>query len=373
MDFALLEAVPDAIVIVDGRDGAIAWVNRLAEELFGWPRQELLGKPVEVLVPRRLREAHAGHRGGYERAALTRPMGLGLDLYGLRRDGSEFAAEISLAPLELEGRRYAVAAVRDVTERRKLEERARLWRQAQEEVRERDEFLSVASHELRTPVAALQLQIQTLQRASRAGGDPLPRPVLDRLETLERQTRRIALLVNDLLDLSRLRMGKPELKREEMDLAELVREAVEHFREIVPPGTELAFRADGPCPGRWDRLRLEQVVTNLLVNAVKFGAGRPISISVELDADRAWLAVEDRGIGIAEEHHERVFGRFERAVPSQQFAGLGLGLWIARQLVEAHGGTIHLRSSPGAGSTFTVELPCRASSAGDGREVAKPI
>ncbi len=372
MDFALLEAVPDAIVLVDGRDGTIAWANRLAEELFGWPHQELLGKPVEVLVPRRLREAHAAHRGGYERAPLARPMGLGLDLSGLRRDGSEFAAEISLAPLELEGRRYAVAAIRDVTERRKLEERARLWRQAQEEVRERDEFLSVASHELRTPVAAVQLQIQMLRRASRIG-DPLPQPMLDRLETLERQTRRIGLLVNELLDLSRLRMGKPDLKLEEVDLAELVREAVEHFREIAPPGTELAFHAGAPCPGRWDRLRLEQVVTNLLVNAVKFGAGRPISVSVDIDAERARLAVEDRGIGIAEEHHERVFGRFERAVSSQQFAGLGLGLWIARQLVEAHGGTIYLRSSPGAGSTFTVELPRRAPSAGDGRMAAKPI
>jgi len=356
MDFALLEAVPDAIVIVDGRDGAIAYVNHLAEELFGWPRQQLLGKPVEVLIPARYREAHVLHRGGYDRDPLTRPMGLGLDLTGVRKDGSEFAAEISLAPLEQGGRRYAVSAIRDVTERRKLEERARLWRQAQEEVRERDEFLSVASHELRTPVAALQLQLQTLQRASRAG-EPLPPPMLQKLETLERQTRRIGLLVNELLDLSRLRMGKLELKLEEVDLADLAREAVEHFREIVPPGSELTLRADGSCPGRWDRLRVEQVVTNLLVNAVKFGAGRPIAVTVESDADRARLSVEDRGIGIAEEHHDRVFGRFERAVSAQQFGGLGLGLWIARQIAEAHGGTIRLQSTPGTGSTFTMELP----------------
>lgn len=362
MDFALLEAVPDAIVIVDGRDGAIAWVNRLAEELFGWPRQELLGKPVEVLIPARFHQAHVLHRGGYDRAPLTRPMGLGLDLAGLRKDGREFAAEISLAPLEQGGLRYAVAAIRDVTERRKLEERARLWRQAQEEVRERDEFLSVASHELRTPVAALQLQLQTLQRASRTG-EPLPQPMLEKLEMLERQTRRIGLLVNELLDLSRLRMGKLELKLEEVDLADLAREAVEHFRGIVPPGSALTLRAEGSCPGRWDRLRVEQVVTNLLVNAVKFGAGRPIAVTVEGDPDKARLSVEDRGIGIAEEHQDRVFGRFERAVPAQQFGGLGLGLWIARQIVEAHGGTIQVRSAPGAGSTFTVELPRLASGA----------
>jgi PAS domain S-box-containing protein len=356
MDFALLEAVPDAIVIVDGRDGAIAYVNRLAEELFGWPRQELLGRPVEVLVPVRFREAHVFHRGGYDGAPLTRPMGLGLDLAGLRRDGREFAAEISLAPLEQGGRRYAVTAIRDVTERRKMEERARLWRQAQEEVRERDEFLSVASHELRTPVAALQLQLQTLQRASRTG-EPVPQALREKLETLERQTRRIGLLVSELLDLSRLRMGKLELKLEDVDLSDLVRDAVELFREIAPPGSEPTLRSSGSCRGRWDRLRLEQVVTNLLVNAVKFGAGRPIAVTVEGGADLARLSVEDRGIGIAEEHHDRVFGRFERAVPAQQFGGLGLGLWIARQIVEAHGGTIRLRSAPGAGSTFTVELP----------------
>jgi len=356
MDFSLLEAVPDAIVIVDGRDGAIVYVNRLAEELFGWTRQELLGKAVEVLMPARFSETHVHHRGGYDRAPLTRPMGLGLDLAGLRRDGSEFAAEISLAPLEQGGLRYAVTAIRDVTERRKMEERARLWRRAQEEVRERDEFLSVASHELRTPVAALQLQLQMLQRTSRAG-EALPQAMLEKMETLERQTRRIGLLVNELLDLSRLRMGKLELKLEEVDLADLVRETVEHFREIAPPGAEPTLRADGAEPGRWDRVRLEQVVTNLLVNAVKFGAGRPIEVAVEGDGDRVRLSVEDRGIGIAEEHHARVFGRFERAVPAQQFGGLGLGLWIARQIVEAHGGTIRLRSAPGAGSTFTVELP----------------
>lgn len=362
MDFGLLEAVPDAIVIVDGGEGTIAYVNRLAEDLFGWPRQELLGRPVEVLVPARFHEVHARHRGAYDRSPLTRPMGLGLDLAGLRRDGREFAAEISLAPLEQEGRRYTVAAIRDVTERRKLEERARLWRQAREEVRERDEFLSVASHELRTPVAALQLQLQMLRRATR-DGDPPPQPMRDKLETLERQTRRIGLLVTELLDLSRLRMGRLELKLEEVDLVDLAREAVEHFREIVPPGAELTLRSDGSCPGRWDRLRLEQVVTNLLVNAVKFGAGRPVVVTVEGDADRARLAVEDRGIGIPEEDHDRVFGRFERAVSAQQFGGLGLGLWIARQVVEAHGGSIRLRSVPGAGSTFTVELPRQAAGA----------
>jgi PAS domain S-box-containing protein len=357
MDFSLLDSVPDAIVIVDGRDGAIAYVNPVAEELFAWKLEELLGKPVEVLVPTVARSAHVSKRAGYQAEPRTRPMGLGVELSGLRKDGREFPAEISLSPLLAGGRHFAVAAVRDLTERRVIEERARLWRQALEEVRERDEFLSIASHELRTPVAALQLQLQTLQRTASRSAEAVPRPMMEKLEVLERQTRRIGLLVNALLDVSRLRLGRLELKREEVDLADLAREAVSHLREIAPPASPISFRAEGPCRGRWDRLRVEQVLTNLLVNAVKFGGGKPIAVAVDGDAATGRITVEDQGIGIALEHQERVFGRFERAVPAEQFGGLGLGLWIARQIVQAHGGAIRLRSVPGKGSTFTVELP----------------
>jgi PAS domain S-box-containing protein len=231
VDFALLESVPDAIVIAS-ESGEILYVNAVAERLFGWSRAELAGRPVEVLLPPRFREMHHAHRAGYHTAPRTRPMGLGLDLSGLRRDGSEFAAEISLAPIDLEGARGVVAAVRDVTERKKIEERARLWRQAQAEVRERDEFLSVASHELRTPVTALQLQIQLLQRSSQRQPDA-PKALLGKLEALERQTRRIALLVNELLDVSRMRLGTLELRYEDLDLAEVVRESAEALREEV--------------------------------------------------------------------------------------------------------------------------------------------
>jgi two-component system sensor kinase FixL len=369
MDFGLLESVPDAMLIVDREEGRIVYANGVAEELFGYARDEILGRPIEALLPARFREMHRIHREGYYAAPRTRPMGLGLDLAGLKKGGEEFPAEISLSPMRVGSKTYAVAAVRDVTERKKIEERARLYRRAQEEVRERDEFLSIASHELRTPVTALQLQLQLLQRTAGRSSEALPAILLQKVEGLERQTRRIALLVNELLDVSRMRLGRFELKLEEADLAQLAREAVEQLRdEVERTGSTLSFLAQ-PAVGRWDRLRIEQVVTNLVANAVKFGEGRPIIVSVGAGPGRARITVEDHGIGIAQEDQSRVFGRFERAVPSRNFGGLGLGLYITREIVEAHGGTIQLTSSPGSGSVFTVELPMSPVSPVDRSEV----
>jgi PAS domain S-box-containing protein len=356
VDFTLLESVPDATIIAD-ESGRIVHVNGGAERLFGWPRAELLGQPVEVLLPGRFRPMHQVHRAGYQAAPRTRPMGLGLDLSGLRKDGVEFSAEISLSPLVVEGQPCVIAAVRDVSERKRLEERARMLRRAQEEIRERDEFLSIASHELRTPVAALQLQLQLLQRVAQRSDETLPDALDGKLEVLERQTRRIGVLVGELLDVSRMRLGRLELVREPSDLSEIARETVAHVRdEVERSGSRLILEL-APTPGAFDRSRLEQVLTNLLTNAAKFGRGKPVSLQVEPDGPRARLRVVDRGIGISVEDQARVFDRFERAVPSQHFGGLGLGLYIARQIVEAHGGEIMVESAPGAGTTFTVVLP----------------
>jgi two-component system, LuxR family, sensor kinase FixL len=224
-------------------------------------------------------------------------------------------------------------------------------------VRSRDEFLSMASHELRTPVTTLQLQLQTLRRGLEKMKEAAPARVVDRMATLERQTSRIAVLVAELLDLSRMRLGRFELKVEEVDLAELAREAVERLRgEAERARCELSLRVESPVTGWWDRLRLEQLVTNLVTNALKFGGEKPVVVTIDGDDERAWITVEDRGIGIAPQDQSRVFGRFERAAPAENYGGLGLGLYIAREIVEAHGGTIALESTPGVGTTFTVEL-----------------
>jgi signal transduction histidine kinase len=206
-------------------------------------------------------------------------------------------------------------------------------------------------------VTALQLQLQLLHRAALRTGEGLPAVVVERLETLERQTRRLAGLVGELLDVSRMRLGKIELRRESLDLAEVAREAAGHAAgDLARSGSTLALDLQ-PVAGAWDRTRLEQVIANLLVNAAKFGQGRPIAMHVAGDGGTARVRVTDQGIGIAPDQQARVFDRFARAVPAQNFGGLGLGLYIARQIVEAHGGTIELTSAPGAGATFTVELP----------------
>ncbi len=234
---------------------------------------------------------------------------------------------------------------------------ARLYGDAQRAVRLRDDFMSIASHELRTPLTALQLQLQGLQRVLKKaqinGGSRLA----TRIQSSVRQTDRLAKLVDSLLDVSRISTGRLQLQREELDLAGAVRDVVERFAVEADRAGCAIDVDDEPTVGRWDRLRIEQVVTNLLSNAIKYAPGKPIEIEVHPDGDLARLVVRDHGIGIAPAALGRIFGRYERAVPARHYGGLGLGLYITHQIVEAHGGSISARSKPGEGATFTVELP----------------
>jgi signal transduction histidine kinase len=237
---------------------------------------------------------------------------------------------------------------------------ARLYTEAQTAVRARDEFLSIASHELKTPLTSLYLVVESVQRH-------LPQ-IVDRSLSIEwfdhrlrligRHVEKLGRLVDELLDLSRLLSGKFRLEVEWVDLGELVREVSER---LLGPGSPPPVRVDldivQRVAGRWDRLRIEQVFTNLLSNAMKYGAGRPIEVAATSDGRVASLRVTDHGVGIAVEDQRRIFERFERAAPTSHVPGLGLGLFIALQIVEAMGGTIRVASAIGQGSTFTVELP----------------
>ncbi|WP_375769898.1 GAF domain-containing protein [Archangium gephyra] len=236
---------------------------------------------------------------------------------------------------------------------------ARLYREARDAIRLREEFLSIASHELRTPITAIQLHVQELLRTLARNPEGIAPERLRRgLEVADRQVKRQLHLVNDLLDVTRMGAGRLVLRPEPVDLAALVHEVAERFeQELARTGSRLTLEAPGPVSGHWDRLRLEQVVTNLVSNAVKYGQGKPIGITVEAAEGRARLAVSDAGLGIAPEHLERVFGRFERAVSERHYGGFGLGLWISRQIIETMGGHISVSSQLGVGSTFRVELP----------------
>jgi len=181
-----------------------------------------------------------------------------------------------------------------------------------------------------------------------------------RVDKAVKATGRLTSLVDSLLDVSRIATGRLELKLEECDLAEIAREIVERTAEEARrTGSELRLRAPSPATGLWDRLRLEQVFSNLLSNAIKYGAGKPIELGVEAKEERARLSVQDHGIGISPADVERIFGRFERAVPARHYGGLGLGLYITQQIVAEHGGTVRVTSEPGGGSLFTIDLPRR--------------
>ncbi|HEX6289580.1 MAG TPA: ATP-binding protein [Herpetosiphonaceae bacterium] len=237
---------------------------------------------------------------------------------------------------------------------------ARLYREAQEAIMTRDEFLSIASHELKTPLTSLQLQVQTLLRTIKKGGYGRlsPERLVQKLELADQQTERLAALINELLDVARIRSGRIDMQLEEIDLALIIRDVVLRSEEqLAQVGCQVQIIGDRQACVYGDRSRLEQVVTNLLSNAMKYGSGKPIEITVTSDADNVHLAVRDEGIGIAPEHLERIFVRFERAVSSDNFGGLGLGLYIVRQIVESLDGTIRVASEPGSGSTFTVSLP----------------
>ncbi|MCP3143448.1 GAF domain-containing protein [Pyxidicoccus sp. QH1ED-7-1] len=234
---------------------------------------------------------------------------------------------------------------------------ARLYQQAQQAVSLRDEFLSIASHELRTPITTLHLQLQHLQRLCSKTQEPA---LCQKLEASTKQIHRLDKLIDGLLDVSRISLGQMRFDLETLDLSQLAREVLEQFQQDAGNARcELVLRAPAPVTGRFDRLRLEQVLANLLSNAIKYAAGKPVVVEVEDRGDFARLSVVDQGIGISEQDLGRIFGRFERAVSSHHYGGLGLGLFITRQIVEAHGGSIEVTSRPGAGSTFTVFLPRR--------------
>jgi signal transduction histidine kinase len=241
-------------------------------------------------------------------------------------------------------------------------EHARLYRDAREAIRTRDEFMSIASHELRTPLNVMLLQTDGLLRQAKKEQDLRLSPALERIK---RQVNRLGALVESLLDVSRITAGRLLLELGEVDLGGVVAEVVGRLRdEVSRAGATIEvvgdLEAGGDKPaivGNWDRLRVDQIVTNLLSNAIKYGAGKPIHVEVSVVEDRALLRVTDHGIGIDKVNQARIFERFERAVSSKHYGGFGLGLWIVRQIIQAHGGDISIQSRIGEGSTFIAELP----------------
>jgi PAS domain S-box-containing protein len=361
-----LEAAPDAIIEVD-HHGRIVMLNRVTEQLFGYQREELLGAPIETLMPAATRERHVGHRSGYVAEPGTRPMGLGMTLAAQRKDGSEFPVEISLSPIRSSDSFSVMAIVRDVTERRVFEEQIRKAnlelearnREIENANQLKSEFLASMSHELRTPLHTIIGFTELLEEESQG---PLNEAQKRFAGHVHRDSVHLLELINDILDLSKIEANRLELRIESFDLGDVVREA---FQGIIPAAGAkdiiLEDRVEGQAFILADRVRVREIMTNLLSNAVKFTprGGRVWVKAFGAIDEFISVSVSDTGIGIAPGDQSAIFDRFRQVglTTSGVRQGTGLGLAIVKSLVELHGGSVSVDSTPGQGSVFTFTLP----------------
>ena len=343
---AMIQWKPDG-VIVDANDaflGMLAYTRReLAERDLMW--RSLLAPDTDGIDTRAREELErSGAFAAHERDFVS-------------KDGARVPVLFGGAYTDPE-RQSIIGFAIDISERRRSEtERTRLVHELQTAVTARDDFLSVAAHELKTPLTPLRMQISMLLRQLGKGAME-PERVHRSLEKIDHSAVRVQGLVEDLLDVSRLTAGRFQLTLEEVELRELIGGVLGRIKELTDrAGCEVTLEAQGDICGRWDRKRLEQVVENLVVNAAKYGAGKPIELRALATPSAGIVEVVDHGIGIAPDKQERIFDKFERVASTKHYGGFGLGLWIVRRIVEAHGGTIGVESVPQKGSRFTVSLP----------------
>lgn len=348
----LLESAPDAMVIVN-KAGEIVLVNAQTERLFCYPRAELLGQKVEILLPERYRHRHVGQRGGFFDYLRVRPMGAGLQLFGLHQDGTEFPVEISLSPVETEGGMLVSAAIRDITERKAVEDQLR--RTADELGRSNadlEQFASIASHDLQEPLRAVSGFVALIEHDLEG---KLDESTANYLRHVTEGALRMQTLIGDLLSYSRVRRSQ---EFTDTDSGRALGAALSDL-SVAIRGSDARITSDQLPTLSADSAQLTQLFNNLIGNAIKFAGGRKPRAHVAANReDTAWhFTVKDEGIGIDPQFAERIFVIFQRLHTRKEYPGTGIGLAICKKIVERHGGRIWVESEPGNGSTFHFTIP----------------
>lgn len=349
---ALLESAPDAMIIID-EHGLIRLVNAQVENLFRYRRGALIGKPVEVLVPERLRARHARHREGYLKAPKLRGMGTHLELWGRRKDGSEFPIEISLSPLETEEGQWATAAVRDISERKAAAEALKRYAdQLAHSNQELEQFAYAASHDLRAPLRSIAGFAQLLQR--RFAGK-LDASADEYIQFMLNSAGQMQALIDDLLAFSGI--GRTLSGPEPVDTGEVLAQVCRQLDALIRERGAVLTHDDLPTVSGGPR-QINQLLQNLVANAIKFqpGAAPQVHVGAQRKGDSWQFSVRDHGIGIAPEHHQRVFQLFQRLHTVEEYEGTGIGLALCEKIVRLHGGRIWVESQPGQGATFHFTL-----------------
>jgi PAS domain S-box-containing protein len=360
----LLDTAPDAMIIVDDA-GRIEIVNSQTERMFGYGRKELQGKTIEMLLPDRARQRHVGHRTGYAQGPSIRPMGSDLDLVARRKDGSEFPVEISLSPVEMESASFVSSVIRDVTERKKMEQEIIAAKQEAERANKANSaFLAAASHDLRQPVQALSLLNGALRRTVK------DERALEMIENQEHSLTAMTNLLNSLLDISRLDAGAVKPEFENFPMQRLIdRLSAEFSRQATHKG--LKFESES-CQAmvRSDPNLLSEIIQNFVSNAIRYTDKGSVKLRC-IEADGCCsVEVQDTGVGIEDHQLEAIFKEFHQVkTPGSNKEGFGLGLAIVRRLADLLEHTIEVQSTPGSGSCFSLTMPTLerdvASSIGD--------
>jgi PAS domain S-box-containing protein len=374
---AVIESAPTAMVMIDSR-GIIVLINREAERLFGDTRDHLVGQPVEMLVPERYRGRHAGMRNGYLLGPEARRMGVGRELFALRRDGAEVPVEIGLNPIHTEQGTLVLSAIVDISERQRLEATSKANEELERRVLERtaeleahaemlrhsnqalersnielQQFAYVASHDLQSPLRSISSFVQLLERRC---ADQVDAQARGWMRSASEATQRLSTLIRDLLEVSRIDSRAQSFVS--VELEGVLDDAEALLSETIRDAGAVIRRQPLPVVNG-DRSQLVQLLQNLIGNAVKYRGPEPpeILITAEQVQGEFQIKVSDNGIGIAPDQHERVFEIFRRLHTQKAYPGTGIGLAVCRRVVTRHGGRIWIEARPGRGSTFVFTLP----------------